>query len=51
MKISGGFRTPDGAARFARMRGLAETARRRGHTLLDLLRLDPDEPWPDPVPP
>ena len=51
MKISGGFRTPDGAARFAQMRGLAETARQRGQTLLDLLRLDPDEPWPDPVPP
>ena len=51
MKISGGFRTPDGAARFAQMRGLAETARQRGQTLLDLLRLDPDEPWPEPVPP
>ena len=51
MKISGGFRTSDGAARFARVRGLAETARQRGQTLLDLLRLDPDEPWPDPVPP
>ena len=46
MKISGCFRTPAGAARFARVRGLAETARRRGQTLLDLLRLDPDEPWP-----
>ena len=51
MKISGCFRTRAGAERFARMRGLAETARQRGHTLLDLLRLDPDEPWPDPVPP
>ena len=51
MKISGCFRTLDGAARFARVRGLAETARQRGQTLLDLLRLDPDEPWPDPVPP
>ena len=51
MKISGGFRTPDGAQRFARVRGLAETARQRGQTLLDLLRLDPDEPWPEPVPP
>ena len=47
MKISGGFRTPDGAARFARMRGVIETARQRGQSLLDLLRLDPDEPWPD----
>ena len=51
MKISGGFRTPDGAARFARMRGVIETARQRGQSLLDLLRLDPDAPWPDPVPP
>ena len=30
---------------------LAETARKRGQTLLDLLRRDPDEPWLDPVPP
>ena len=51
MKISGGFRTSDGAARFARVRGLAETARQRGQTLPGLLRLDPDAPWPDPVPP
>ena len=48
MKISGGFRTPDGAARFAQVRGLAETARQRGQSLPGLLRLDPDEPWPDP---
>ena len=51
MKISGCFRTPAGAARFAQVRGLAETARQRGQSLLDLLQLDPDEPWPDPVPP
>ena len=51
MKISGCFRTWDGAERFAQMRGLIETARQRGQTLLDLLRLDPDAPWPDPVPP
>ena len=51
MKISGCFRTPDGAQRFAQVRGLAETARQRGQSLLDLLRLDPDEPWPEPVPP
>ena len=50
MKIAGCFRTRDGAERFAHMRGLAETARKRGQTLLDLLRLDPDEPWLDPVP-
>ncbi len=53
MKISGGFRTPAGAERFARMRGLIETARKQGHNLLDLLRLEPQAPvpWPDPVPP
>ncbi|GEM_PF-7030059 len=53
MKISGGFRTPAGVERFARMRGLIETARKQGHNLLDLLRLDPEAPvpWPDPVPP
>ena len=52
MKISGCFRTRAGAERFALHAGsLAETARKRGHTLLDLLRLDPDEPWPDSVPP
>ncbi len=51
MKISGCFRTRAGAERFAHMRGLAETARKQGQTLLDLLRQDPDEPWPDPVPP
>ena len=50
MKISGSFRTRAGAERFAHMRGLAETARKQGHNLLDLLRLDPDEPWLDPVP-
>ena len=38
MKISGGFRTRAGAERFARMRGLVETARKQGHNLLDLLR-------------
>ena len=53
MKISGGFRTPAGAERFVRMRGLIETARKQGHNLLDLLRLDPEAPvpWPDPGPP
>ena len=44
MKISGCFRTWDGAARFARMWGLIETARKRGQSLLDLLRLDPVPP-------
>ena len=51
MKISGGFHTQAGAERFARMRSLAETARKQGQTLPGLLRLDPAAPWPDPVPP
>ena len=53
MKISGGFCTPGGAERFARMRGLIETARKQGYNLLDLLRLEPEAPvpWPDLVPP
>ena len=59
MKIAGGFRTRAGAERFAHMRGLAETARKQGHNLLDLLRQDPDAPphranpvppWPGPPP-
>ena len=49
MKISGGFRTRAGAERFACMRGLAETARKQGCNLLDLLRMDPDQPWPNPA--
>ena len=48
MKISGGFRTRAGAERFARVRGLAETARKRGQTLLDLLRWTPTNPGPTP---
>ena len=53
MKISGGFRTPAGAGRFAQMRGLIETARQRERNLLEYLRLGPDAPEtrPDPVPP
>ena len=52
MKISGCFRTRAGAERFARMQGLAETARKQGHNFLDLLRLDPDAALPqaNPVP-
>ena len=38
MKISGGFRTRAGAERFACMRGLVETARKRQQNLLELLR-------------
>ena len=52
MKISGCFRTRAGAERFAHMRGLAETARKQGQNLLDLLRLAPDAALPhaNPVP-
>ena len=47
------IRTRAGAERFAHMRGLAETARKQGQNLLDLLRQDPDAPalQANPVPP
>jgi transposase len=37
-KISGGFRTPAGATRFATIRSYLNTARKQGHTALDALR-------------
>ena len=46
MKISGAFRTRAGAERFARMRGLVETARKRKRNLLELLRQGVDAPAP-----
>jgi transposase len=33
-KISGCFRTPDGARSFCRVRGYLSTARKQGHALL-----------------
>ena len=51
MKIAGCFRTRDGAEHFALLRGLVETARQRGWSLLDLLRLGPEAALPQPVPP
>ena len=41
MKISGGFRTGTGAAHFALVRGLLETARKQGRDLLAVLTPDP----------
>lgn len=37
-KISGGFRTPDGAARFCALRGYLTTARKQGQHALTVLR-------------
>ena len=34
-KIAGGFRTPEGAARLAQLRGLIETARKQQRNVLD----------------
>ncbi len=53
MKISGGFRTRAGAERFARMRGLVETARKRQQNLLELLRQGSEASGtqPNPIPP
>ena len=51
MKISGDFRTRDGAEHFALLRGLVETARQRQWPLLDLLRRGPEAVVPQPVSP
>jgi transposase len=37
-KISGGFRTSDGAATFARIRGFISTARKQGWNILDSIK-------------
>jgi len=41
MKISGGFRSPDGAADFAVIRGFLATARKQGWNIIEALRRDP----------
>ncbi|MXZ42467.1 MAG: transposase [Caldilineaceae bacterium SB0666_bin_21] len=53
MKILGCFRTRAGAERFAHMRGLVETSRKREWYLLDFLWQGPDAAAPQPhsVPP
>lgn len=37
-KISGGFRSPDGAQRFCRIRGYISTLKKQGHNVLDALK-------------
>lgn len=37
-KISGGFRTSQGAAQFARIRGFINTARKQGWNILDSIQ-------------
>jgi transposase len=43
MKISGGFRTPQGAADFARLRSVISSARKHGFAISKALALAPDE--------
>jgi transposase len=42
-KISGGFRSEQGAADFAIIRSLLSTARKQGWSLLHTLTRDPDQ--------
>jgi transposase len=37
-KISGGFRTAEGAERFARIRGLISTAKKQGWGVMEVIR-------------
>lgn len=41
MKISGGFRSPEGAGDFATIRGFLSTARKQGWNIIEALRRDP----------
>ena len=41
MKISGGFRSPEGAADFATIRGFLSTARKQGWNIIEALSRDP----------
>ena len=41
MKISGGFRSPEGAEDFATIRGFLSTARKQGWNIIEALRRDP----------
>ena len=41
MKISGAFRTVEGAQAFAALRSLIATARKQGHNILAILSPDP----------
>ncbi len=41
-KISGGFRTPQGAADFARLRSVISSARKQGFNILKALTLAPE---------
>ena len=46
--FSGGFLTVEGAARFALISGLIDTARKQGHNLLEGLQHTPQAPVPNP---
>ncbi len=43
MKISGGFRSLEGAADFATIRGFLSTARKQGWNIIEALRQNPDD--------
>ena len=43
MKISGGFRSPKGAADFATIRGFLSTARKQGWNIIGALTRDPGD--------
>ena len=43
MKISGGFRSPEGASDFAAIRGFLSTARKQGWSIIEALTRDPAE--------
>lgn len=43
MKISGGFRSPEGADDFAIIRGFLSTARKQGWNIIEAMRRDPGD--------
>ena len=48
MKISGSFRTLEGAQIFARLRSVVSTARKHGCNILQILTASPDQHHPSP---
>ena len=46
MKISGGFRSAQGARDFATLRSVLSTARKQGWNAIETLRASPEEVFP-----